>query len=57
MTKKWLVSLLGAAAMVVSGAAFAQASTPAVPSFYVGAEVGQADTGNEDDIGFKILGG
>lgn len=55
MTKKWLVSMLGAAAMVMSAGAFAQASM--VPSFYVGAEVGQADTGNEDDIGYKILGG
>lgn len=57
MTKKWFVSMLGAAAIAVSGGAFAQASTSAVPSFYVGAEVGQADTGDEDDIGYKILGG
>jgi OmpA-OmpF porin, OOP family len=54
MTKKWFVSILGAAAVLVSAGAFAQ---PAVPSFYVGGEVGQSDVANEDDIGFKILGG
>jgi len=57
MTKKWLVSMLGAAAMAVSGGAFAQASMSPVPAFYVGAEVGSADVGPEDDIGYKILGG
>lgn len=57
MTKKWFVSMLGAAAMAVSGGAFAQASMSAVPAFYVGAEVGQSDAGDEDDIGWKILGG
>lgn len=54
MTKKWLVSMLGAAAMVVSAGAMAQAT---VPNFYVGAEVGQTDVGSEDDTGFKFLGG
>ena len=59
MTKKWLVSILGAAALAVSGGAFAQASTSmsAVPAFYIGVEVGQGDTGEEDDIGYKLLGG
>ncbi|HET9403218.1 MAG TPA: outer membrane beta-barrel protein [Burkholderiales bacterium] len=57
MTKKWLVSILGAAAVAVSGGAFAQMSTPEVPPFYVGAEVGRGDFGSEDDIGYKILGG
>lgn len=57
MTKKWLVSILGAAAVAVSGGAFAQVSTPEVPPFYVGAEVGRGDFGSEDDIGYKILGG
>ena len=47
--------MLGAAAMAVSGAAFAQA--PAVPAFYIGAEIGQGDAGEEDDIGYKFLGG
>ena len=54
MTKKWLVSMLGAAAMIVSAGALAQ---PTVPNFYIGAEVGQTDVGSEDDTGFKILGG
>lgn len=54
MTKKWFVSILGAAALLVSAGAIAQ---PAVPGFYVGGEVGQSDVGSEDDIGFKILGG
>lgn len=54
MTKKWLVSMLGAAAMVVSAGAMAQAT---VPNFYIGAEVGQTDVGSEDDTGFKFLGG
>lgn len=54
MTKKWLVSMLGAAAMIASAAGLAQ---PAVPAFYVGAEVGNADFGTDDDTGFKILGG
>ena len=53
MTKKWVVSMLGAAAMAVSTGALAQA---AVPHFYIGAEVGQADN-SVDDTGFKILGG
>ncbi|HZM34043.1 MAG TPA: outer membrane beta-barrel protein [Burkholderiales bacterium] len=57
MTQKWLVSMLGGAALGLSGGAFAQTSPPAVPAFYVGAEVGQAEAGDEDDLGFKILGG
>jgi hypothetical protein len=55
MTKKWFVSLLGAAAMALSGAAFAQA--PAVPALYIGAEVGKGDAGREDGLGWKFLGG
>ena len=49
--------MLGAAAMAVSGAAFAQASTSPVPAFYIGAEIGQGEAGDEDDLGYKILGG
>jgi hypothetical protein len=49
--------MLGAAALAVSGGAFAQTSTSAVPAFYVGAEVGSTDVGDDDDIGYKILGG
>ena len=57
MIKKWFVSVLGVAALAVSGGALAQASTQAVPSFYIGAEVGQGDAGLEDDIGYKLFGG
>ena len=53
MTKKWVVSMLGAAAMAVSTGALAQST---VPHFYIGAEVGQADN-SVDDTGFKFLGG
>jgi OmpA-OmpF porin, OOP family len=56
MTKKWLVSVVGAAAMSVSAGALAQQSMATVPNFYIGAEVGQADN-SVDDTGFKILGG
>jgi OOP family OmpA-OmpF porin len=57
MTKKWLVSMLGVAAMGVSAGALAQQSMVTVPNFYAGVEVGQTDFGTEDDTGFKILGG
>lgn len=58
MSKKWLVSMLGAAAMSVSAGALAQGMSMAtVPNFYIGAEVGQTDVDTEDDTGFKILGG
>ena len=40
MTKKWLVSMLGAAAMTVSAGALAQSATT---GFYIGAEVGKTD--------------
>ena len=56
MNKKWLVSMLGAAAMAVSAGAIAQQS--ATTGFYLGAEVGNTDVeGGDDDIGFKFLGG
>ena len=56
MNKKWMVSMLGAAAMAVSAGAYAQ--QPAATGFYIGAEVGNTDVGGaDDDIGFKILGG
>jgi OOP family OmpA-OmpF porin len=61
MGKKWLVALLGAGAMTLSTGALAQQSYTAVPGFYIGAEVGQTsfegDGDDEDDTGFKILGG
>lgn len=56
MTKKWLVSMLGAAALAVSTGAVAQSS--ATTGFYLGAEIGNTDVdGADDDIGFKLLGG
>jgi len=57
MTKKWLVSMLGAAAMSVSAGALAQQPMATVPNFYAGLDVGQTDVGSEDDTGFKIFGG
>ena len=58
MGRKWLVSVLGAAAVAVSVGAQAQtAMSPVVPNIYAGIEVGQSDIANEDDIGFKIFGG
>jgi OmpA-OmpF porin, OOP family len=58
MGRKWLVSVLGAAAVAVSVGAQAQtAMSPVVPNIYAGIEIGQADVDNEDDIGFKIFGG
>lgn len=57
MTQNWLLSWFGAAALAVSGGALAQTAAPAVPSFYIGAEVGQGEAGDEDDFGYKILGG
>jgi OmpA-OmpF porin, OOP family len=55
MTKKWLVAMLGSAALTVSAGAIAQQTF--APGFYIGAEVGQADFGSEDDTAFKIIGG
>jgi OmpA-OmpF porin, OOP family len=55
--KKWLVSMLGVAAMFVSAGALAQQSMATVPNFYVGLDVGQTDADTEDDTGFKIFGG
>jgi OOP family OmpA-OmpF porin len=53
--KKWLVAMLGAAAMTASAAALAQ--QPRMAGWYVGGDVGQVDFGTEDDTGFRILGG
>jgi OOP family OmpA-OmpF porin len=58
MGRKWLVSVLGAAAVAMSVGAQAQtAMSPVVPNIYAGLEIGQADVGNEEDIGFKVFGG
>lgn len=53
MTKKWLIAMLGAAAMTASAGALAQAAMP----LYVGVDVGKSDIASEDDIGFKLYGG
>jgi OmpA-OmpF porin, OOP family len=52
MNKKWLLTMLGAVAIAVSGGAVAQTS-----GWYIGGDVGQVDFGDEDDTGFRILGG
>ena len=54
-TKKWLVAILGAAAMTASAGAFAQQTTGS--GFYVGADVGNADFGSDDDTAFKVFAG
>src|SRR5688572_25235790 len=55
MTKKWLVSVVGAAAMTLSAGAIAQAT---VPSFYIGAELGLTSVDTQDeDVGVKFLAG
>ena len=56
MIRKWLVPVVSVAAMFVSAGALAQQSIANVPSFYIGAEVGQADN-SADDTGFKFFGG
>jgi hypothetical protein len=57
MTKKWLVSLFAVAAMTASAGAVAQMTTPVVPNFYAGLDVGKSDVGEDDDVGFRIFGG
>jgi OOP family OmpA-OmpF porin len=55
MSKKWLVAMLGAAAMTVSAGALAQ--QPRMSGFYLGGDVGSFDIGSEDDTAFKFLAG
>ena len=50
---KWLVAMLGGAAMIASAPAWSQQ----MAGFYAGAEVGQADFGTDDDTAIKVLGG
>lgn len=54
MTRNWLVAVLGSAAMIVSAGVSAQQTAP---GWYIGADIGQADFGSEDDMAVKILGG
>jgi hypothetical protein len=53
MTKKWMMAMVGAAAMALSTGAFAQMT----PSFYAGVELGHSDVGNESDIATRVFGG
>ena len=52
--KKWLIAMLGATAMTVSAGALAQGMQPA---WYVGGDIGTVDFADEEDTGWKILGG
>jgi opacity protein-like surface antigen len=56
MMKKWLIALLGSAALATSAGALAQ-KQQAGTGFYIGGDVGNADFGNDDDTSIKILGG
>jgi OmpA-OmpF porin, OOP family len=56
MTKQWLVALFGAAVMAASTGVLAQQSG-AGAGFYVGADVGNADFGSDDDTAFKLFAG
>jgi OOP family OmpA-OmpF porin len=56
MNKKWLVAMLGAAAMSVSAGAMAQ-QQPA-SGWYIGGDIGQLDLEDADkDTAWRILGG
>lgn len=52
--KKWIVAMLGAAAMAVSAGALAQQT---MPGWYVGGDFGKVDIEDEDDTGWRIVGG
>ena len=56
MTRKWWVALFGAAAMAASTGVLAQQST-AGAGLYIGADVGNADFGSDDDTAFKLFAG
>lgn len=57
MLKKWLVAVLGGAALVLSTGALAQKQQAATQGFYVGGDIGNFSIDDEDDTAFKILGG
>lgn len=57
MMKKWLIALLGSAALATSAGALAQKQQAATQGFYVGGEVGKFDGDGDDDTAVKILGG
>jgi OOP family OmpA-OmpF porin len=53
MTKKLVVAMFTAVALTGSAGAFEQAA----PGFYIGADIGQADFGADEDTTFKLYGG
>lgn len=55
MTKKWVIAVFSAAAMAASTGVLAQSA--AGTGFYVGADVGNADFGSDDDTAFKLYAG
>ena len=52
--KKWIAAMLGAAAMAVSAGALAQKTDT---GWYVGGDIGKVDIEDEDDTGWRIVGG
>jgi OOP family OmpA-OmpF porin len=56
MIRKWLVALVGAAAIAASTGGLAQQSS-AGGGLYFGADVGNADFGSDDDTAFKLYAG
>jgi OmpA-OmpF porin, OOP family len=56
MIRKWLVALVGAAAIAASTGVLAQQSS-AGGGLYFGADVGNADFGSDDDTAFKLYAG
>lgn len=53
MIKQWLVAVFGAASIIVA----APVSSQQLAGFYAGAELGNADFGDDDDTAIKVLGG
>ena len=54
LRNKWVAAMLGAAAMLISAGALAQAREL---GFYAGASIGSADLGPDDDTALKVFGG
>jgi len=52
--KKWIAAMFGAAALLASAGALAQARDV---GFYAGASIGSADLGPDDDTAIKVFGG
>jgi hypothetical protein len=54
LRNEWIAAMLGAAAMLISVGALAQARDV---GFYAGASIGSADLGPDDDTAVKVFGG